>query len=259
VPTLAELPAEHVELDPDAPRPPFPLWLQLPGAWSLLDTNPATWKRSAQSLIDTSFGGGALPSSEKRSVLSVLEDLVSDCQRAGAALNLVVLGQLEPGTAFSAGIHLAFAGDNRPASLGRVRDMLGTGGTTTEIDTGCGPGVLHRNRSTMVVPGTARIVAMTTAQVFVPFPGTTWTAVLSTSSAHPQLTEPLVDLLRQVGASIRTTPEPTVPATDEQDDNPLADSDFAPTESSTIPGLGRGFGTMVLRSLGRADGPEQSS
>jgi hypothetical protein len=246
MPTLAELPHAHIELDPDAPRPPFPLWMQMPGAWSLLDTHPSTWKRSAQQLIDTTWHGSGLPAAEKRTVLKVLEDLVADCQRAGAALNLVILGQLEPGTAFSAGIHLAFAGDRRPASLGRVHDMLGSGGTTVEIDTASGPAVLHRSRSTMVVPGTAKIVAMTTAQVFLPFPGTNWTAVLSTSSAFPALTEPLVALLRRIAASIRLTPEQqqdaATPTPDEQD--------WTPLDGARMPGLAKGFGTMVARSIG---------
>ncbi|MTD15258.1 hypothetical protein GIS00_15050 [Nakamurella sp. YIM 132087] len=202
---IGELPAEHVELDPAAPRPPFPLWMRLPAEWSLLDTNPATWQRSAEELVRTSFGGGKLPAAERRGVLSVLEDLVADCQRAGSALNLVTVGRLKAGTAFSAGIHVAFAGDERPATLGRVQDVLSRSGTTTEIGTASGPALLHRDRSTMVVPGTATIAALTNLQIFLPFAGTTWTAVLSTSSAFDELTPRLEALVREMAAGIRRT------------------------------------------------------
>ena len=51
-----------------------------------------------------------------------------------------------------------------------MHDILPRTGVTSEITTGVGPAVLHRDRMTMVVPGTAEIAALTSIQVFVPIP-----------------------------------------------------------------------------------------
>ncbi len=201
--TIAET-GERVELNPDVPYPPFSLWLRLPGAWSRLDSNPGTWRRSAQEFIDTTLRGSRLTSPERRDVLGVLEGLVADCQRAGAALSLLTVGRRAAGGAASFGMHCAFASDGRAASVGRVHDILPRSGIATGLDTAAGPGVVHRDRVTMVVPGTAALVALTSVQIFVPLPGTAWTVVLSTASAHPELTDSLEQTLLAVAASIRT-------------------------------------------------------
>lgn len=258
--SLAELTGERVELDPDVPFPPFPVWLRLPAAWSRLDSNPATWRRSADELIDTTFRGFRLPAKERRDIVALLEGLVADCQRAGAALSLLTVGRRAAGGAASFGLHLAFADDGRPASVGRVHDILPRTGVATLISTDAGPAVLHRDRMTMVVPGTAEVAVLTTIQAFVPIPETTWTVVLASASAYPELTDALASMVRAAAGSVRleapTEPFQRFP----EDADPCAPAvvELAVTRPAA-PGIERGFGTLVLRRMEPPDpaGPQE--
>jgi hypothetical protein len=263
---IGELAGDRIELNPEVPFPPFPVWMRVPATWSRLDSNPGTWRRSADDLIDTTFRGSRVPARERREIVALLEGLVADCQRAGAALSLITVGRRAAGGAASFGLHLAFASDGRAASLGRVHDILPRTVVTSEIITGVGPAVMHRDRMTMVVPGTAEIAALTSVQVFVPIPGTSWTVILSTASAYPELTDPLESLIRAAAHSIRTT------ETDDADTlaagtgtvtGQLADGgpeavegEFTTPATPGGPGFERGFGTMVLR---RIEPPESSA
>jgi hypothetical protein len=269
--SLAELTDDRIELNSDVPFPPFAVWLRLPAAWSRLDSDPATWRRSADGLIDTTFRGSRLPTKERRDIVALLEGLVADCQRAGAALSLLTVGRRAAGGAASFGLHLAFAGDGRPASVGRVHDMLPRTGVATQIDADVGPAVLHRDRMTMVVPGTAEIAVLTTIQAFVPIPDTTWTVVLSSASAYPELTDALEYVVRDAAESVRT--EPALTARDKAADAggmgganmDSADMDGGSAvhrlavERPPAPGIERGFGTMLLRRIERpSSGPPSS-
>jgi hypothetical protein len=262
VSAVDELTDGRIELDAEVSFPPFPLWLRIPGSWSRLDSNPQTWRRSAEQLIDGAFRGSRLSARDRRSVLEMLEGMVADCQRAGAALSLLTVGRRASGGAASFGLHLAFASDGRPTSLGRVHDMLPRSGTTIELATGCGPAVLHRDRVTMVVPGTAEIVTLSSIQIFLPIRETTWTVVLSTASAFADLTGALEELVCAVAESISTgEPGPDgdgAPRTEVAADLGRPD-DWVPAGRDTpdlTAGFERGFNTLVLRRL---DAPEKPS
>ena len=263
--SLAALTGERIELDPDVPFPPFPVWLALPESWSRLDPHPGTWRRSADDLIDTTFRGSRLPVRERREIIALLEGLVADCQRAGAALSLITVGRRAAGGAASFGLHLAFASDGRPASIGRVHDILPRTGVAGEIGTAAGPAVLHRDRMTMVVPGTAEIAVLTTIQAFVPIPDTSWTVVLSTASAHPELTDALESMLRHAAESVRVDAGPDDPADDADPTDVIgptgpaaharepASEQTHPVDRPVAPGIERGFGTLVVRRIGPAE------
>lgn len=255
--------SERVDLNPDAPRPPFPLFMDLPATWTLLDTNPSSWQRSAQNMIDTTFRGSRLAAKERREVMAFFDQLVADCQQAGAALSLIQVGRLQEGGAASLGIHLAFGDEGQPASVDMVRDTLPRNGITTEVTSGVGPAVLRSERMTMVPPGATELVALTSIQIFVPIPGTTWTAVFATASAYPELTEPVERLLIRIVESFRRTPEPApagmrgtnsdetgadAPAGDTAEGDDAAD-DYVELPRSTAPGIERGFTTLVRKSI----------
>jgi len=145
--------------------------------------------------------------------------------------------------------------------------MLPRSGTTIELATGCGPAVLHRDRVTMVVPGTAEIVALSSIQTFLPIGGTTWTAVLSTASAFAELTEPLETLLRSVAESVSVGDGSERDDSDHSDDSEgagdalppdvmtaAARPDWMPADHKagdpSAAGFERGFGTLVRRRIG---------
>ncbi len=253
---LRELPAERIELNPDVPQPPFPVWMGLPADWSLLDTNPATWRRSAETLVDTTFRASRLRGPERREVLEFFEQLVADCQRSGAALSLIQVGRREAGGAASVGIHLAFGDEGRPSSLARVHDSLPRTGTTTEVESGVGPAVLQRDRMTMIPPGATDVVALTSMQVFIPIPETTWTAIFATATAFPELTEPMDQLMRQIAAQFRLTEElvPGGSGDGDVDPEPAAPAEFEEIPATRGPGIERGFRTMISKRVEPAGG-----
>ena len=260
---------QGIELDPDVPFPPFPIWLRIPATWSRLDSHPATWRASAERLMDERFQARRLAARERRDVLAVLEGVVADCQRAGAALSLLALGRRQGGGAASFGMHLAFADDGRAASLGRVLDCLPRTGVTSEISTRSGPAVAHRDRITMVVPGSAEIVALSSLQIFVPLAETSWTVVLSTASAFPELTEPLAVLLRAVAESVCVQQDgdssggapdatsATRPAIGRRPAPGVRTSGWTPVApDQAAVGFERGFGTLVQRRIDPPSVPE---
>ena len=201
----APLPAEGpLTIDPNAPHPPFPWTVDLPAGWARLDTAPATWARSAVRLVDGRLGGQDLRPAERRAALGVVEQLVSDCQRAGAALSLLLLGRLPDGTAGSAGLHLGwYDSAPGPAGLALVQDALPRTGTVEEFPTASGPALLHTDSVLTVPPGTARRVRSRVLQLFLPLPDTSWTAVLSGSTASSELRRPLGEAVRMVGGGLR--------------------------------------------------------
>lgn len=244
---------DRLELNPDADYPPFPVFLDLPADWTLLDTNPATWERSAQNMLDTTFHRSRLSGKERREIIAFFEQLVADCQQANAAVSLLQVGRLTEGGAASLGIHLAFGDEKAPADLGRIRDSLTRSGTITEIESGVGPALLQRERTTMVPPGATALVAMTSIQIFIPLPGSSWTAVLATASAYPQLTDPVEQLLRHIAASLRLTEEPIDPVPGDPDngtdldDTAWENTDSAAAPTTSGPGIERGFSTFVRK------------
>ena len=244
--------AEPIDLNPGATFPPFAVWLRLPATWSRLDSNPATWRQSADRLIDKEFRGTQLRAGERKDLLAMLDGLVADCQRAGAALSLLTVGRRPAGGAASFGLHIAFVSEHHPASLGRVHDSLPRTGVISEVSTRTGPAVMHRDRVTMVVPGSAEIVALTSIQVFVPIPDSNWTLLLSTASAFAELTDPLESLVREVAESVGID-DPDQPSThDLADTDPdwVGVGDIGGVDADRpATGIERGFGTLLARRI----------
>jgi len=215
-PTLDPLPASDLKLNPAAAHPPFPWYVGIPADWALLDTNPQSWQRSAERLVDDRFFAKKLPAADRRAALGFVEQLVAECQRSGAALSLIQLGKMSNGAVGSAGLHLAWF-DSTPnlAGLALVREALPASGTVRDVDTPSGPGLLHRDVSSIVPPGALARVRSTVWQLFVPVAGTTWTVVLSAATPHPELEHVLETLIVSVAQSIQRdepTPEPEAEA-----------------------------------------------
>lgn len=247
---------DTLALNPEAPFPPFPVYLSVPATWTVLDTNPATWERSAERMIDTTFQGSKVTGRERRQIVSFFGEVVAHCQQAGTALSLLQVGRLREGVAASLGIHLAFVDEQSPSSIGRIRDSLPRTGTTTEIATAVGEALQRSERTTFLPPGATELVAMTSIQVFVPLPDSNWTLVLATSCAHPELTEALTLLMQRIAASVRLTedgsdPDGTDGAGAEDDDQP---AEFEETSTVRGPGIERGFRTLVRKQLAAPEG-----
>jgi hypothetical protein len=248
-PTAGPSPAEPLSLNPGVPHPPFPWLIDIPSTWSLLDTNPASWQRSASRLVDERFAGRSLKAAERRAVRDFLEQLVADCQRADATLSLIQLGRMSTGAIGSAGLHLAwFNSRTEPASLALVRQTLPRSGIIEEIDTPSGPGLLHTDQASIVPPGATTRVRSQVWQFFLPLPASTWTALLSAASPHPEMAAMLHELIVGVARSIRRADEAgdsaESPQRPDAGDDPF---DSAPTTGG--PGIEKGFGTMLRRRV----------
>jgi hypothetical protein len=216
---LDPLPSSDLKLNPNVAHPPFPWFVGIPSDWALLDTNPQSWQRSAERMVDDRFYGRKLRAAERRAVLDFIEQLVADCQRSGAALSMVQLGRMSTGAVGSAGLHLGWF-DSTPdlAGLALVREVLPRTGTVEEVDTPCGPGLLHRDTASTVPPGGTGRVRSTVLQLFLPVQGTTWTAVLSAATPHPELERVLDELIVAVARSILPTDPASLAEAESPDD-----------------------------------------
>jgi hypothetical protein len=203
---LDPLPSSDLKLNPNVAHPPFPWLIGIPSDWFLLDTNPQSWQRSAERMVDDRFAGRKIRAAQRREVLTFVEQLVADCQRSGAALSLLQLGRMSTGAVGSAGLHLGwFNSAPDRAGLALVREVLPRTGTAEEVDTPCGPALLHRDSASTTPPGSLTRVRSTVLQLFLPVEGTTWTAVLSAATPHPEMERVLDEVIVAVARSILPT------------------------------------------------------
>lgn len=243
--TEATLPLDGWRLDPDAVRPPFEWQVNLPTgpAWSLLDTYPATWQRSATRLIDTHLAGRYLRAAQRRAVLGFLDELVAACQQSGTVLSLVYIGALDDATLSTAGLHVAwYDSAPDPASLATARSAASSTGIVEEIDTPAGPLILQHDYRTVMPAGIDRRVGMTSLQAFLPVPESTWTAIVATSSPQSEMVDYLRAIVVGVAGSIRPTTDgptgadtPTLPEGPSPEGPPMVEHRIEPGALSSRP------------------------
>ncbi len=228
---LDPLPSGDLKLNPNIAHPPFPWVIGVPADWALLDTNPGSWQRSADRMVDDRFAGRKIRAAERRQVLDFVEQLVADCQRAGAALSLLQLGRMSTGAVGSAGLHLGWF-DSAPdlAGLALVREVLPGTGTVEEVETPCGPALLHRDTASTMPPGSLVRVRSTVLQLFLPVAGTTWTAVFSAATPHPEMEQPLGSAIVAVAQSLAPV-EPDAALDGEALDGEAADGEADPEDA----------------------------
>jgi hypothetical protein len=199
------LPEDGLRLNPDAAHPPFAWQVSLPddGSWAMLDTNPTSWQRSAQRLVDERLAGARITMSQRREVLGVIGELVATCQQGGTLLSLVQIGALQSGEFSTAGLHIAWY-DSSPdvADLLTVRRATAGHGVVKEHDTPAGRVVMQRATHSSRAPGRDADVRLTSLQAFLPLTNRCWTAVVATSSAHGSLTDSLHAVVLTVAGSI---------------------------------------------------------
>ena len=198
----ATVPVVEPAVDPAVPQPPFGWTVSVPTDWVRLDTAPATWARSAGRLVTERFA--ARTAAERRVAYGVVEQLVADCQRARAAVSMLLLGRMSTGATGSAGLHLGwYDSAPEPAGLAAVRDALPRTGISEQVATPAGPALLHVDVAMTVPPGGGARVRSEVRQLFLPFPGTTWTAVVSAATGHPELHRVVAEVVLAVGRGIR--------------------------------------------------------
>jgi hypothetical protein len=232
------LPLDGWLLDPDAARPPFEWQVSLPTgpAWSLLDTYPASWQRSAERLNDSHLAGRHLRTTERKSVLAFLGELVGACQLAGTVLSLVQIGALDQRTLSTVGLHIAwYDSAPDPSSLATVRSAASTSGVIEEIDTPAGPVILQRDYRSVAPSSSERRVGVTSLQAFLPVPGHTWTAIVATSSPHPEVVDSLRVIVIAVAGSIRPTESPEAFDPEDGADLPLVQHRVGPDAARSRP------------------------
>lgn len=244
------LPEAGLRLNPDAVHPPFGWHVALPSDWAILDTHPSSWQRSLERLVDDRLAGQRLKSAERRQVLHFLSDLVANCQRAGTLVSLVQIGRLSSGAVGSAGLHLAWYDSSPdPASLAVVRQAVGRQGVIEEIDTPAGPAMLQRDHLSLAPPGSTTRVGLTSLQAFLPLSARTWTAVVATAGAHPEMLPVLYDLVVAVVGSIRPLDDQPAHPESAPTAAPESGTVYTPVPPPKAPGVERGFGTLVVHRI----------
>ena len=241
------LPGAELTLNHDSSHPPFEWSVGIPSDWAMVDTAPATWRVSAERLIDFKFGGRKLPAAERRTVFGWIEHIVAESQRAGTILCVMQFGKLSTGELGSAGVHLFWhdTGD-KPAGLDQVRDMLPENADTTLLETRTGAAILAQDRSSLIPPGFRTRVSMQNYQIFLPVPGTTWMLLLSSATAQPEMERVTYEVISAMAHSVLTA-TPDAPAESGSDSADSAGDGFVAVDKPSAPGVARGFGTLVQR------------
>lgn len=254
----ALLPATGLQLNPDAAHPPFGWTVDLPADWTVLDTNPASWTRGADRLIDERLAGQRLKSADRRAVRHALDELVAAAQRGNVLLSLIQIGQLSGGGIATAGLNIAWY-DSTPdlAGLALVRQAIGAQGVVSEHETELGTIVLQSDHLSLVPPGSDSRVGMTSMQAFLPIPDQPWTLVVASVAAQPAMHDVLHMLVLAVASSVRPISDAADGTNASGPDVPFdAAAGFHATTLPHGPGVERGFGTMVRHQIdpdGQAD------
>jgi hypothetical protein len=192
-------------LNPDVASPPFAWQVALPdeGSWCWLDTNPSSWPRSVERLVDDRLAGTRLRAAERRAAIANVGDIVSAAQQAGALLSLIQIGVLESGKLSTAGLQIAWYDSTPdPADRAMVRRAISDQGIVEEHETAAGPVLLQRDSQLVRPSGRDSKVRVTSLQAFLPVPDRCWTAVVATATAQPELTETLHAIVLAVAGSI---------------------------------------------------------
>lgn len=250
------LPGTGLQLNPDVSHPPFTWQVDLPAdpSWSVLDTHPSSWQRSAERLVDERLAGTRIKAGQRREILRFLDDLVASCQQAGTILSLVQIGYLTSGELSTAGLHLAWY-DSTPelASLATVRQAIARQGVIEEHETAAGAVLLQRDYQSLAPPGVGTRVGLTSLQAFLPLAGRPWTAVVATASAHPTMTGRLHEIVLGVAGSITPLDDAGASSGNEAAvaEPPPEDpaGPYRPVPADPAPGIGRGFGTMITHRI----------
>lgn len=242
-----------LQLNADAPHPPFAWYIDLPSDWALLETHPARWELSVSRLIDDKLAGKRLKAADKREIAGHLADLVAAAQRAGTIISLVQIGQMSDGAFASAGLNVAWYNSApEKSSMATVRRAARGIGLLEEYDSPAGPFVFQsETQAIAVTPGSLQRTHVTQLQAFLPLPDTTWTAIVASAAAQPLMRPVLTDIVLGVASSIYRQDRPPSdlrPAGIPFD--PRFDGD-GPAKPSTdgIPGMERGFGTMLRHQI----------
>lgn len=246
-------------LNPQATHPPFAWRVDLPAdaAWTVLDTHPASWQRSADRLVDDRFAGTHLKTADRKAIVSVVADLVTSCQQGNVLLSLVRVGLDSDERFDTTGLHLAWYDSSpQPASLSTVRQAIARQGLTEEFATPAGTVLVQRDYQSVTSPATpppggrpARL-GLISLQAFLPIAGRCWTAVIASATTSERSAQALHDIVLTVAASIEilgggSPTDPPEPIDPTDTGSSTLDGDYVPVPTAAEPGIQRGFGTWV--------------
>jgi hypothetical protein len=179
-------------------RPPFAFRVEVPDDWTVFDTAPESWRRSAQALIGAKRGSERLSPAQRRGALEILADVAAVAQQVGTCVSVVKLAKDPEQRLFWGSLALTWY-DSKPIQpdLEFLKVVAGKRDRQRVFETDLVTGLLVRSETLWVnpLPGIMTEGHTYDTQVYLPMPRTTWTALVSGSTvaaAHADLMEKLV-------------------------------------------------------------------
>lgn len=200
---------EQLSLHPQALRPNFLWTAQLPLNWAFLDTNPATWKRNAEKIINDYFVGSRLKRSEHSALMAYLEKAIKASQENKILLSFILPGPLESGE-FGACTLLVRWQSFSPdvASMGTVEHAFGKREGKEQRTTNAGSPYLLFGGEVQIGPITDRKSAWN-YQAVMPVLSTPWTVIVSGMAPTAEMGGMIRDIVVRLANNIQCYPQQT--------------------------------------------------
>ncbi|WP_062441129.1 hypothetical protein [Herbidospora daliensis] len=190
--------------------PPFAFRVEVPDDWTIFDTSAEGWQRSTEALLDVQKEGARrLSGAERRGALRILADVAAVARATGACVSATKFASAA-GPPFIGTLTLAWF-DSAPIEpdLAFVQLVAGEQGTQEIMQTDLATGlqVAGRTEWDQPLPWLMAEGCTFDTQIYLPVPGTTWTALCTgatTNAAHAEL---MTKTVRRMATSL----EPDLP------------------------------------------------
>lgn len=191
----------------DAPQPPFEWSISLPPTWRVLDLRPELTEDSARKLLsDHLFEEAEFEENDKRQLTRHLVEIAEEARSQGALLALVFPGaydsRLELIPLFLSWFNTA---PHQAELLSWKKQLSDLGSTSIEPSAHGERYVLSTSEFTEPSPlGDQKLYGH---QAFIPIPGSTWTLSVTSATRISQMSDSVLDVVKQVASSTKGFPE----------------------------------------------------
>ncbi|MFI0352910.1 hypothetical protein [Actinomadura sp. 9N407] len=183
-------------------RPPFAFRVEVPDDWTVFDTAPETWRHSAKALVS----GGELTPAQRRGAMRILQDVAESAQLVGVCVSAVKLARDRERRIFWGTLSLTWY-DSKPIEpdLAFLEIVVGKRDRRQIFECDLAAGLIIRGRTVWAdpLPGIMTEGRTYDTQIYLPMPGTTWTALFSGSTAAAAHADLMEKLVRRMALSLK--------------------------------------------------------
>jgi hypothetical protein len=203
----------HAGIDPTAPRPPFRFEVDIPEPWIVPDLDPRRSAGWIRQFVERSGTDGAWSSPDRRAAAQLIRSVVATLRAQGVLLAAILAGRVGP-EVVGASVTLGWRRLPDQVDLDALGSLLARmePGECELVDRrlvdllvlSSGRAIRLRSLERARVPGSTGEREVAVHQLFVPIDPTSWTAIVTATTASPELRERVRLIAIHVADSIRT-------------------------------------------------------